>query len=167
MAEKKITCPAEKAALMIQIMTQLGMAVTGSEAGTEAGTIVLKADLTDDQVKALTEVVTKLERRETVANILHKAGNLTTKAVDFTVNDVARPLAGVGLQVGAGLLGSVVKFGAETGAKFVNEVADAGTKTVNDVRVSDDAQKFKQSLSTIGNCFGLFDDSNSKTIKIA
>lgn len=167
MAEKKITCPAEKAALMIQIMTQLGMAVTGSEAGKEAGTITLKADLTDDQVKALTEVVTKLERRETVANILHKAGSLTTKAVDFTVNDVARPLAGVGLQVGAGLLGSVVKFGAETGAKFVNEVADAGTKTVNDVRVSDDAQKFKQSLSTIGSCFGLFDDSNSKTIKIA
>ena len=146
MAEKKITCPAEKAALMIQIMTQLGMAVTGSEAGIEAGTIVLKADLTDDQVKALTEVVTKLERRETVANILHKAGNLTTKAVDFTVNDVARPLAGV---------------------EFVNEVADAGTKTVNDVRVSDDAQKFKGSLKTIGSCFGLFDDSKSKTIKIA
>ena len=164
--EKNITCPAEKAALMIQLMSNLGMAVKGSEAGAN-GTIVLKADLTDDQVKALQEVITKLERRETVASVLNKAGSITTKAVDFTVNDVARPLAGVGLQVGAGLLGSVVKFGAETGAKFVNEVAQAGTKTVNDVRVSEDAQKFKQSLSTIGSCFGLFNSSQSDSIKIA
>lgn len=167
MAEKKITMPVEKMPAVVQIMTQLGMPVTKSENGTEPGTIVVTADLTDDQVKALENMISKLERRETVANVLHKTGALATKTVDFAVNDVARPAVGVGLQVGAGLLGSIVKFGTETGAKLVNEVAEAGTKTVNDVRVSEDAQKFKGSLKTIGSCFGLFDNSKSKSIKIA
>lgn len=165
--EKTITCPAERCALVITLMNQLGLTVKSSEASATAGAIDIKADLTDDQVKALQNVINKIERRETIANVLHKTGALATKTVDFAVNDVARPAVGVGLQVGAGLLGSVVKFGTETGAKFVNEIADAGVKTVNDVRVSEDAQKFKNSLSTIGSCFGLFDSNDSKTIKIA
>lgn len=167
MATKTITMPAEKMAQVITLMNQLGLTPTGSGAGTVPGTMTVTADLSDDQVKALQSVIAKLERRETVAHVLHKAGSLATKTVDFTVNDVARPAVGVGLQVGAGLLGSVVKFGTETGAKLVNEIAEAGVKTVNDVRVSEDAQKFKGSLSTIGSCFGLFDSDESKTIKIA
>lgn len=165
--EKKITCPVEKSAQVIMLMNQLGFAVKGSEMGTVPGTIVLSADLTDDQVKALQNMIAKLERRETVANVLHKAGSLATKTVDFTVNDVAKPAVGVGLQVGAGLLGSIVKFGTETGARLVNEVADTGVKTVNDIRVSEDAQKFKGSIKAIGSCFGLFKSNESKTIKIA
>jgi len=167
MAEKKVTCPVEKAAVLLSFMNQLGITPKASEAGTEAGTLVITADMEDQQAKDLQSLVTKMERRETVASVLHKAGNLTTKAVDFTVNDVARPAVGVGLQVGAGLLGSAIKFGIQTGAKLVNEVSEAGTKCVNDVAVSEDAQKFKNSLSTIGKGFGLFDDNKSNTIKIA
>lgn len=165
--EKKITCPVEKAAQVLQLMTQLGLSAKGTATGTTPGTIEITAELTDDQVKALQEVIAKLERRETVANILHKAGSMATKTVDFTVNDVAKPAVGMGLQIGAGLLGSVVKFGTETGAKLVNEVAEAGVKTVNDVKVSEDAQKFKGSLRTIGSCFGLFETGESEKIKIA
>ena len=165
--EKKITCPVEKSAQVIMLMNQLGFAVKDSELGDVPGTIVLTADLTDEQVKALQNMISKLERRETVANVLHKTGSLATKTVDFAVNDVARPAVGVGLQVGASLLGSVVKFGTTTGAKLVNEIAEAGVKTVNEVRVSEDAQKFKGSLKAIGSCFGLFESNESKTIKIA
>lgn len=165
--EKTITCPMEKAAQVVLLMNQLGFAIKSSAAGTAAGTMDIKADLTDDQVTALQNMIKKLERRETVANVLHKTGSLVTKTVDFTVNDVAKPAVGVGLQVGAGLLGSVVKFGTETGARLVNEVAEAGVKTVQDVQVSPDAQKFKGSLKTIGSCFGLFDSNESDTIKIA
>lgn len=165
---KTITCPAEKAALVGELLKQMNINVTSIGNGAEAGTMAITADMTDDQVKALNDVIAKIERRETVANVLHKTGALATKTVDFAVNDVARPAVGVGLQVGAGLLGSVVKFGTETGAKLVNEVAEAGVKTVKDVRVSEDAQKFKASLSTIGSCFGLFEgNSESKKIKIA
>jgi len=166
--EKTITCPAEKCALIITLMNQLGITVKSSEASATAGAIDIKADLTDDQVKALQNVISKIERRETVANVLHKTGALATKTVDFAVNEIAKPAVGVGLQVGVGLVGSVVKFGTETGARIVNVIAETGAKTVNDVRVSEDAQKFKGSLKTIGSCFGLFSDSNdSKTIKIA
>ena len=165
--EKKITCPVEKSAQVIMLMNQLGLSVKGSAVGPVANTIVITADLTDDQVKALQNMIAKLERRETVANVLHKTGSLATKAVDFTVNDVAKPAVGVGLQVGAGLLGTGVKFVTETGARLVNEVAEAGVKTVQDVQVSPDAQKFKGSLKTIGSCFGLFDTNESNTIKIA
>ena len=168
MATKSITMPTEKLAHVVQLMNQLGLTVGSTSNGTQPGTMVVSADLTDDQVKALQGLIAKLERRESVANVLHKTGALATKAVDFTVNDVARPAVGVGLQVGAGILGSTVKFGVETGAKLVNEVASAGVKTVQDVAVSEDAQKFKNSLKTIGSCFGLFSDSDeSKTIKIA
>ena len=165
--EKTITCPVEKAAQVIAMMNQLGFSVKGSSNGTVPGTIILTADLTDDQVKALQNMIAKLERRETVANVLHKTGELATKTVDFAVNDLAKPAVGVGLQVGAGLLGSSVKFVTETGAKLVNEVAEAGVKTVQDVQVSPDAQKFKGSLKTIGSCFGLFESKDSDTIKIA
>lgn len=166
--EKTITMPAEKAALVGELLKQMGITAKGVGPGAEAGTIAITADMTDDQVKALTEVIAKIERRETVANVLHKTGELATKAVDFTVNDVARPAMGVVAQVGTGIAGSAVKFSVETGAKLVNEIAAAGVKTVNDVRVSDDAQKFKQSLSTIGSCFGLFSsNTESKKIKIA
>lgn len=165
--EKKITCPAEKVAQVVLIMNQLGFAIKSTATGTTAGTVVLTADLTDEQVKALQSMISKLERRETVANVLHKTGALATKAVDFTVNDVAKPAVGMGLQVGAGLLGTGVKFVTETGARLVNEVAEAGVKTVQDVQVSPDAQKFKGSLKTIGSCFGLFDANESDTIKIA
>jgi len=164
--EKKITCPAEKVAQVVTIMNQLGFTIK-STAAAAGGKMELTADLTDDQVKALGEMINKLERRETVANVLHKTGALATKAADFAVNDVARPAVGVGLQVGAGLLGSGVKFVTQTGACLVNEVAEAGTKTVQEVQVSPDAQKFKASLKTIGSCFGLFSSTESDTIKIA
>ena len=39
--------------------------------------------------------------------------------------------------------------------------------TVQDVQVSPDAQKFKNSIKTIGSGFGLFDSNESDTIKIA
>lgn len=166
--EKKITMPAEKAALIGELLKQMRINTKAIGAGTETGTVTITADMTDEQVNALQNVIAKIERRETVANVLHKTGELATKAVDFTVNDVARPAVGVVAQVGSGIAGSAVKFSVETGAKLVNEIAAAGVKTVNDVRVSDDAQKFKQSLSTIGSCFGLFSGSNeSKKIKIA
>lgn len=167
MAEKKITAPVEKSAVLISFMNQLKITPTGSEAGTDPGTIVIKADMSDEQAKELQALVVKMERRESVESLLKKAGGLTTKAVDFTVNGVARPAVGVGLQVAAGILGSATKFGVETGAKLVNEIAEAGTKCVQDVAVSEDAQKFKESLSTIGKGFGLFDDNKSKSIKIA
>jgi len=165
--EKTITCPAEKVAQVVLIMNQLGFTIKNTAMGATAGTVTMTADLTDDQVKALQGMISKLERRETVANVLHKAGSLATKTVDFTMNDVAKPAVGVGLQIGAGLLGSIVKFGTETGARLVNEVAEAGTKTVQDVQVSPDAQKFKNSIKTIGSGFGLFDSNESDTIKIA
>ena len=165
--EKKITCPVEKSAQVILIMNQLGFTVKNSAVGKTPETIVLTADLTDDQVKALQNMITKLERKETIANVLHKTGELATKTADFALNDVAKPAVGVGLQLSAGILGSSVKFVTETGAKLVNEVADAGVKTVRDVQVSPDAQKFKNSLKTIGSCFGLFDSNESDTIKIA
>lgn len=166
--DKTITMPAEKAALVGELLKQMSITPKSMGAGATPGTVTIVAEMDDAQVKTLNEVIAKIERRETVANVLHKTGELAVKTVDFLGNDVARPAVGVGLQVGAGMLGTVVKFGTETGAKLVNEIAEAGVKTVNDVRVSDDAQKFKQSLSTIGSCFGLFSGNNeSKKIKIA
>lgn len=166
--EKTVTCPVEKSAQLVLLMNQLGLAPKSAEAGAEPNTVVIKADMTDAQAKDLQALVAKLERRETVASVLHKAGGLATKTIDFTVNDVARPLAGVGLQLGAGIVGSAVKFSVETGARLVNEIADTGVKTVQSVRVSEDAQKFKGSLSAIGSCFGLFDGKgDSSKIKIA
>ena len=165
--EKTITCPTEKVAQVVLIMSQLGFTVKNTSAGTAPNTVDLKADLTDDQAKALASMITKLERRETVANVLHKTGNLVAKVVDVGVNDVGANVVGVATIVGANVIGTGAKFVATTGAKLVNDIAEAGTKTVNDVKVSQDAQKLKASLKTIGNGFGLFESSNSGSIKIA
>ena len=165
--EKTITCPAEKVAQIVTIMNQLGFAIKSTGTSSTAGAVELKADLTDDQVKALANMITKLERRETVASVLHKTGNLVAKVVDVGVNDVGANVVGVATIVGANVIGTGAKFVATTGAKLVNDIAEAGVKTVNDVRVSQDAQKLKMSLQTIGNGFGLFESNSSGSIKIA
>ncbi len=165
--EKTITCPAEKVAQVVLIMNQLGFQIKGTAAGATAGTVAMTADLTDQQVKALQDMISKLERRETVANILNKAGKLTTKTVNFAVNDVLAPGVGLATTVATGIAGTGAEFACKVVSDGINKIAETGVQTVQNVRVSPDAQKLKGSLKTIGSCFGLFDSNESDTIKIA
>lgn len=151
--EKVITIETSAKAGLLLSLTAMGITPTKTE--DKNGNTEFTVDLTDDQVKALETAFNN--SNATVGMIIRdgvdKVAEVVTDAADFAVNDLAIPVATIGVKAAASVGRIGVKAVAQTGASIVNNLVDEGVKAVAGVKSNDECQKLKQSWATIKGVF--------------
>ena len=147
--EKKIEIATSAKATMLLALASMNITPTKTEDAN--GVTTITADLTDDQVKTIESAFNG--GGATIGMVIRDGANrvaeVVTDGVDFAVNDLAIPVATIGVKAGASVGRIAVKAVAQTGASIINNVVDEGVKAVNGVKQNDECMKLKDSWNTV------------------
>lgn len=150
---KVITIETSAKAGMLLALTSMGIVPSKTE--DKNGNTEITVDLTDDQVKAIESAFNG--SNATVGMIIRdgvdKVAEVVTDAADFAVNDLAIPVATIGVKAAASVGRIGVKAVAQTGASIINNLVDEGVRAVDGVKANDECQKLKQSWATVKGLF--------------